>query len=253
MVDYLSHHGVKGQQWGVRNGPPYPIETGIRKGQQFSSVTALKNGKKYLKSKPNMYVYNQNDLNDKKIYEGAFALYTKQRNAVNEVYSHRYEAVKDLKMPTKKERIDEFIQQYKDVPTEMIPDLKKIQQVYKFYTDAGMLEDKNGITKINLDKLSTTSDYKKAYELFNHTMENTQAFKSANRYMKTMSSKYDAMVDDNNQGIYNGAHDPIIILNAKSNLMYVKGRSKKLKSEEINRNASELREELKKKGETMKL
>lgn len=24
--DYICHHGVKGQQWGVRNGPPYPIK-----------------------------------------------------------------------------------------------------------------------------------------------------------------------------------------------------------------------------------
>ena len=23
--DYLEHHGVKGQTWGVRNGPPYPL------------------------------------------------------------------------------------------------------------------------------------------------------------------------------------------------------------------------------------
>ena len=22
---YLEHHGVKGQKWGVKNGPPYPI------------------------------------------------------------------------------------------------------------------------------------------------------------------------------------------------------------------------------------
>lgn len=25
---YLVHHGIKGQQWGVRNGPPYPLESG---------------------------------------------------------------------------------------------------------------------------------------------------------------------------------------------------------------------------------
>ena len=24
---YLTHHGIKGQQWGVRNGPPYPLDT----------------------------------------------------------------------------------------------------------------------------------------------------------------------------------------------------------------------------------
>lgn len=26
--DYLMHHGVDGQKWGVRNGPPYPLEKG---------------------------------------------------------------------------------------------------------------------------------------------------------------------------------------------------------------------------------
>ncbi|MCI8992256.1 MAG: hypothetical protein HFG80_05935 [Eubacterium sp.] len=24
--DELYHHGIKGQKWGVRNGPPYPID-----------------------------------------------------------------------------------------------------------------------------------------------------------------------------------------------------------------------------------
>ena len=25
-MSYLAHHGVKGQRWGVRNGPPYPLD-----------------------------------------------------------------------------------------------------------------------------------------------------------------------------------------------------------------------------------
>lgn len=25
-VSYLAHHGIKGQKWGVRNGPPYPLQ-----------------------------------------------------------------------------------------------------------------------------------------------------------------------------------------------------------------------------------
>lgn len=24
--DYLAHHGVFGQKWGIKNGPPYPLE-----------------------------------------------------------------------------------------------------------------------------------------------------------------------------------------------------------------------------------
>lgn len=23
--DFLMHHGIKGQKWGVENGPPYPL------------------------------------------------------------------------------------------------------------------------------------------------------------------------------------------------------------------------------------
>lgn len=26
-IRFLCHHGVKGQKWGVRNGPPYPLDT----------------------------------------------------------------------------------------------------------------------------------------------------------------------------------------------------------------------------------
>lgn len=25
MTYYISHHGIEGQRWGVRNGPPYPL------------------------------------------------------------------------------------------------------------------------------------------------------------------------------------------------------------------------------------
>lgn len=27
MYEELYHHGVKGQQWGERNGPPYPLDS----------------------------------------------------------------------------------------------------------------------------------------------------------------------------------------------------------------------------------
>ena len=28
MSDYLVHHGILGQKWGVKNGPPYPLGGG---------------------------------------------------------------------------------------------------------------------------------------------------------------------------------------------------------------------------------
>lgn len=33
--DYLCHHGVKGQEWGVRNGPPYPLERSKKEARAY--------------------------------------------------------------------------------------------------------------------------------------------------------------------------------------------------------------------------
>lgn len=30
-VGYLIHHGIKGQKWGVRNGPPYPLKDSVKR------------------------------------------------------------------------------------------------------------------------------------------------------------------------------------------------------------------------------
>lgn len=38
--EYISHHGVKGQHWGIRNGPPYPLYKSIK---SLSSNNIFKN------------------------------------------------------------------------------------------------------------------------------------------------------------------------------------------------------------------
>lgn len=35
--NYLMHHGVKGQKWGERNGPPYPLDSSISTGSTLRS------------------------------------------------------------------------------------------------------------------------------------------------------------------------------------------------------------------------
>lgn len=42
-MSYLIHHGIKGQQWGVQNGPPYPI--GVHHGDYKSSDVIFASGK----------------------------------------------------------------------------------------------------------------------------------------------------------------------------------------------------------------
>lgn len=35
--DYLAHHGIKGQEWGVKNGPPYPLDSGKNRKLRYTS------------------------------------------------------------------------------------------------------------------------------------------------------------------------------------------------------------------------
>lgn len=56
----LVHHGIKGQQWGIRNGPPYPIEDKVlKKGYRVNSVSGYKKSKSYLNSSQKKYLKGQ--------------------------------------------------------------------------------------------------------------------------------------------------------------------------------------------------
>lgn len=36
--DELAHHGVQGQQWGIQNGPPYPLDRSISTGSRLKTT-----------------------------------------------------------------------------------------------------------------------------------------------------------------------------------------------------------------------
>lgn len=243
----IKHHGIKGQHWGIRRGPPYPIEDKVlRKGTRLNSVSLLNDSEAYRKSKRWMYTYNPDDDWDSKVYKGPFSAY-KTNFGQRYIYEHQFEVVSDLKMPTKKERVDEFINMYKKSPIRTASDLETVRTWLRQH-NIGSKEVQN----TNVWKLRTPDDYKRAYEIFNHAMEHVYQFASTRAYAKIMSTKYDAMVDDNNQEVYNKAHDPIIIFRAETALKEI-GKARLVDINEMRDSYNEVARELAKKGEAVKL
>ena len=47
---WLAHHGVKGQKWGEKNGPPYPLDSSKSNGHKLLSGSGSPQGKKKYKT-----------------------------------------------------------------------------------------------------------------------------------------------------------------------------------------------------------
>ena len=102
------------------------------------------------------------------------------------------------------------------------------------------------------NNIKTEEEWNIAYSVFNHMMESVQSYKTTTEYAKRMSKKYDAMVDDNNQSTYNRAQDPVIIFRANEALKAI-GDVKIIEANEIMNNYNDVKKELNKHGENVKL
>lgn len=77
--DELYHHGVKGQKWGVRNGPPYPLGSSKSNGRRLVGEAYQKSKKYSLTKQQKQYVKDEvkNIMRRKEVDEER---YKKERN-----------------------------------------------------------------------------------------------------------------------------------------------------------------------------
>ena len=239
---YIMHYGV-GHDKGGHSGRypwgsgsrPYQNRTVLKKGTELSSVKgyyafesdifttdvnklskkAIGDGKRWL------YTYQKSNDWDRAVYTGPFSQYL-ANCGMPFIREFQYRTVKDLKMPTKQERYDEF----KNLPLkDLQKDLTSFQKYLKRKGSyLGGLDETRERNRTNFKKLGPNSSeetWQIAYKLFNHMMENNQSYKSTKTYSENVAKKWDAMVDDNNADKYNKANDPIIIFDPAKTLAFV--------------------------------
>lgn len=248
---YLIHHGIKGQTWGIRRGPPYPIDDKVlKKGTVLANVS----NKKKLDKTRSLYTFNPEDEWDSKVYRGPFSLYSKSRVLKTFIYENQYRTTEDLKLATKSDRLNEFIDMYKDTPAygQELSDVRDYMLRNNFSVEKrgiDLVTDQE-IRKANLLDSKTKTDYKVGKFILDFMMEKPSDFKLSTDYYKRMSEKYDAMVDDHNVNMYNRAHDPLILFVGKRSKYPIEkvGKTRKIRSAEMTLNYVAVRDELAKKG-----
>ena len=272
-LDSISHYGTVGMHHGVRkyqyedgsltpagrerygvgpardkNGTPYPIEDKVlRKGTKLNSIEYAYGPLDFKKKWK--YTYNPQNEWDSKVYRGPFSVY-KSNWGQYPLKDVSYEVTRDLKMPNSKERYEAFKKVYDENKKVAVKDLSNVQGMLKKYGfDKQGERDKKSVA-VDLSNLKTEDDYKAAYDVFNHAMENVNSFKTTKKYAKLMEKNFDAMVDDNNQGVYNDAQDPVIIFNQKD-LKWLNTDFKVL--DNMYKNYTDVKTELNKHGKAVKL
>ena len=331
MENVLEHHGIRGQKWGKRNGPPYPIAFGSHSKREVDSKwyyslnrntnnsalkdisdRIMKNGKLTFKKKTSgntgnkskasskttspiieriaspfkksglmssSGIYNRDikihklgttrkiddegirikkgewvqriisaptqDLEgrdslfvsvteaDKKNYAGFFAALTKYRKNAEKMYKMDLQAINDIVSPSKRERVNTFLELYKEDPVGMSTKLAEFNKKWyggQYKETTEQLIAKYG--KMTTRQLKNEGYYIFANSWFDLDIGTLKAYKE-----KLMAKGYNATIDDNDKRSFIQAQAPLIVFDVMNNFGNIK--YSELTDGEIRRNMIE--------------
>lgn len=181
----LYHHGIKGQKWGVRNGPPYPLGSG--KGSSRSAKEKIESRdeklrriNEFLNKKEKFYFYDYYNTDSfKKNKKEIESIHTKEEKIkINKLESEISKLEKDLdKLDYKIELLDEKFG-YPDDNKEIENLRKEYNELEKTITNK-MNELINAQGKKYLDLLTKNGNEHREYIFLK--MENDLEVKNARK------------------------------------------------------------------------
>lgn len=207
----LRHHGIKGQQWGIRHGPPYPIDkTGdisIKRGTTFKRLSI------YDESVAKGHAYVNYLKSDSQHYRGFFAARLSALNKGKTVYSIDLKANNDLKGPSKEKRVQTFMDMYRQDPVFR----KELGHYYKSdYHNFTPLPRVFYEQKFSHLKEKDQNDI--GYKTFVRSIGGNEY--TRNKYFNELAKRgYSFVTDDMDAGRF--GKEPTIVFDREKNLSYI--------------------------------
>lgn len=256
----LQHHGIKGQKWGVRRfqnkdgsltpagKKRYADDIVIEKGTIQRHISGQKN---LSLNESETYLYDPKNKHDKKVYEGAYAMYIKRGKGYADNYIHEYKTMSEIRMPSNKRSVDIFIESYKKDPARYVGEMNYMKDYYRQVSKQVNLSGAN--KKIasydkDFDKNTSESDLREyGYATLNSlSTYGSRGSRAINAFYESVKDKgYNALVDDNNRSIYNDAVQPILVFNGNKTLKEI--GVTKLSDEDMYKNLDDLEDYMEKK------
>ena len=218
MSNYIKHHGIKGQKWGVRrfqnkDGSLTPKglkrykdevnskERTIKKGTELQTITRGQ----YDHSKTSRLYTAYTDY-DKNMYKDLMGNFMYEGRG----YNNTFVVKKDMKIASDQQVVDSFVKLAKDNPVQVARDMAKAYNANAVFTQRSAETYKKKISQLS------DSDSKKARKLAEEFVGTTIMSKKAevsnnNFYAYLVKQGFDAISDTNDRK--GTAQDPLIILN----------------------------------------
>lgn len=227
-MSQLYHHGILGQHWGVRNGPPYPLRGGDYSQSETRKIRAKRKQKNSIYNKKHFdevlkkgtvlstlsydkdrtkgadMFYATHKKLDQHQYNAAFnkkvpqTLYDEKGNAIGTgsflKYKIKNEALSDIKVASEDSGAEIFRQLYKNNRDffNFVTDPTRMQAhfVEDKYKFKGYREARSALEKLRSGKEMTSDDLQTIYRMFNYVIPSDSGGNRGAKDVATQRAKF---------------------------------------------------------------